>query len=85
MVYNANWSHDDKYLAYHEISTDGRRNIWYLKPGGNGFEPTVFLKTPANEAIPRISPDSRYLAYLSDESGRREAYVRPFPEGPGKW
>lgn len=85
MVYNANWSHDDKYLAYHEISTDGRRNIWYLKPGSNGFERTVFPKTPANEATPRISPDSRYLAYLSDESGRREAYVRPFPEGPGKW
>ena len=84
-VFNPDWSHDGKHLAYHEISTDTQRNIWYLKPRGDGFEPTVFLSTPANEATPKFSPDSRYLAYVSDESGRTEVYVRPFPEGSGKW
>ena len=84
-VYNPDWSHDGKYLAYHETSTDTKRDIWYLKPSGDGFEPTVFLRTPANEATAEFSPDGRYLAYGSDESGRREIYVRPFPEGSGKW
>ncbi|HLA89800.1 MAG TPA: hypothetical protein VJL28_05190, partial [Gemmatimonadaceae bacterium] len=41
-----------------------------------------FLATPANERMPRISPDGRLLAYTSDESGRDEVYVRPIP-GPG--
>ena len=54
------------------------------KPG----KPTVFLDTPADEAEPMFSPDGRWLAYHSDESGRPEVYVRPF--GPpttvaGKW
>ncbi len=79
------WSHDGKHLAYHGISADTRRNIWYLKPGGDGVQPTIFLSTPANEAAAKFSPDGRYLAYVSDESGREEVYVRPFPEGSGKW
>ena len=84
-VFNPDWSHDGKHLAYHEISTDTRRNIWYLKPSGDGVEPTVFLSMPANEATAKFSPDGRYLAYVSDDSGRVEVYVRPFPEGSGKW
>src|SRR6202030_1842180 len=41
-----------------------------------------FLRTPFNETAPRFSPDGRWLAYSSDESGRREIYVQPYP-GPG--
>jgi dipeptidyl aminopeptidase/acylaminoacyl peptidase len=45
----------------------------------------TFLQTPFNEAAPEFSPDGRWLAYSSDESGRREVYVQPYP-GPGrKW
>ena len=46
---------------------------------------TVFLKTPFHETTPAISPDGRWVAYLSDESGRLEVYVRPFPGPGGKW
>ena len=42
----------------------------------------MWLQTPFNETTGRLSPDGRWLAYLSDESGRYEVYVRPFP-GPG--
>ena len=51
------------------------------KPG----EPTVFLNTSANESEPMFSPDGRWLAYSSTESGRPEIYVRPFPGPGGKW
>jgi serine/threonine-protein kinase len=47
--------------------------------------PELFLRTPAVDLAPFFSPDGRWIAYTSNESGRHEAYVRPFP-GPGaKW
>jgi Tol biopolymer transport system component len=52
-----------------------------LRPG----KPTAFLNTPFAENNPRFSPDGRWLAYESDESGRLEVYVRPFPGPGGKW
>jgi Tol biopolymer transport system component len=44
-----------------------------------------FLRTPFNESSPRLSPDGRWLAYISDESGRYEIYVQPYPGPGGKW
>jgi serine/threonine-protein kinase len=47
--------------------------------------PTPFLATQFREGAPAFSPDGRWIAYVSDESGRFEIYVRPYP-GPGeKW
>ena len=43
-----------------------------------------FLQTPFNQYVPRFSPDGRYVAYVSEESGQREVYVQPFPEGGRK-
>ena len=51
------------------------------KPG----KPTPFLNTPATEIVPAFSPDGRWIAYVSIESGRSEVYVRPFPGPGGKW
>ena len=51
------------------------------KPG----KPTVFLNSPFVEVWPEFSPDGRWLAYMSNESGRYEVYVRPFPGPGGKW
>ena len=47
--------------------------------------PRVFLATPFNEDQGRISPDGRFIAYRSNESGRSEVYVRSFPDGNGRW
>jgi eukaryotic-like serine/threonine-protein kinase len=81
------WSHDGRYLVYGERSAETGFDIRYveLEADGSASEPVTFLATPANEQAPKISPDGRFLAYSSDESGRLETYVRPFPGGDGKW
>jgi serine/threonine-protein kinase len=48
-------------------------------------KPTVFLSTPFAELDPVFSPDGRWVAYTSQETGRGEVYVRPFPGPGGKW
>ena len=59
--------------------TGDEATVW--KPG----KPVVFLNSPFSEARAAFSPDGRWLAYDSDESGRFEVYVRPFPGPGGKW
>ena len=53
-----------------------------MLPIAGDREPIPFLVTPASERAPMFSPDGGWLAYVSDESGRDEVYVRPYP-GPG--
>ncbi len=81
------WSHDGRYLVYSEENSETGRDIRYVELGSDGAasEPVTFLSTPANEDRPQLSPDGRFLAYVSTESGRNEIYVQPFPDGPGKW
>ena len=68
-------------LAFSEADPTTGFDIWVLGLQGDR-KPRPFLQTPANESGPIFSPDGRWVAYLSDESGRQEIYVRPFP-GPG--
>ena len=86
-VYPSDWSRDGRYLIYTADSGGpGGLDIWYLrrKPDGDGFEPVPFLEGRFNQQSGKLSPDGRFLAYCSDESGRFEVYVRPFPEGGGQ-
>jgi serine/threonine-protein kinase len=62
----------------------GERDIW-LRPLEEGAVESPVVQMPFDQSEPRVSPDGRWLAYLSDESGRPEVYVRPFPSGPGRW
>jgi len=83
------WSPDGQFLAFHqqpgvESSSSTGRDIWILPMEGER-KPWPFLQTPFSEADPKFSPDGRWLAYVSDESGRREVYVQPFPGPGGKW
>jgi serine/threonine-protein kinase len=73
------WSPDGSTVAFHERTPNGERNIWWVKPGS---APQPFVRTQADERSPRFSPDGKWLAYVSDESGRDDVYVQPFP-GPG--
>jgi Tol biopolymer transport system component len=53
--------------------------------GENKDIPVPLASTPFMEGGPMPSPDSRWIAYVSDESGRREVYVRPYPSASGRW
>jgi serine/threonine-protein kinase len=76
------WSPDGATVAFHERKPNGERDIWVVPLGG---DPVPFQLTPFDERSPRFSPDGKWLAYVSDESGRNDVYVQPFP-GPGpKW
>ncbi len=82
----SDWSRDGKYLLYHLNDPETGYDLWYLERNedGSGWEPHPFLQTPFNQFVPRFSPDGRYVAYVSDESGQDEVYVQPFPEGDRK-
>lgn len=75
------WSPDRTWLAFSETSQSTGTDIWLLHLNGDR-KPQAFLATQFDERNPRLSPDGRWLAYTSNESGRMEVYVQPFP-GPG--
>ena len=79
----ADWSRDGKYLLYERVDPETGADIWYLERNEEGsvWVPRPFLQTPFNEEYARFSPNGRYVAYTSDESGHLEVYVQPFPEG----
>ena len=81
------WSADGRFPVFDRDHSEDRSDIWYLKrkDDGQGFEEIPFLQTPFAEWNPKLSPDGRFIAYQSDESGRFEVYVKPFPEGDDKW
>jgi Tol biopolymer transport system component len=85
------WHPSGKFLVFHENDPQTGMDLWILPMEGNetsGWKPgkpTAFLKSPSNEVEPAFSPDGKWLAYQSSESGRSEVYVRPFPGPGGKW
>ncbi len=81
---NASWSRDGRFLVYHVSEPDTGRDLWYLPEGEDDAEPVSWLKSPYNEGAPQMSPDGRYVAFTSDQSGRVEVYVVDFPGGANR-
>jgi len=86
------FTHDGKRLAYYEF--EGNPQVWTVpleEQGGqlNAGQPEQLLKTSFSDVTPVFSPDGRWLAYVSNESGKNEVYVRTFPPQSsgqgGKW
>ena len=84
------WSPDGAHLLFTELAVDTTgADIWVMtRAQGAGKEPQrkPFVRTPADENFARFSPDGRWVVYSSNQSGRYEVYVRPFPAsdpGPG--
>lgn len=81
---------DGKWLAYFELDRGTEFHLWAvsLENDGSGLragQPEVFLQTSADERHPSFSPDGRWLAYSSTESGGFQVYVKAFPDKGGKW
>ena len=72
----SSWSTDGRVLLYFGIDPQTNTDLW-VEPMVGDRTPAVFLKTPFREVAGAFSPDSRWVAYQSDESGRPEIYVRP--------
>ena len=79
------WSGDGKTLMVLETDIGSKWDIgMFSMDGDRSIKP--LLREEATEINPRISPDGKYVAYSSNESGRMEVYIRPFPDvDKGKW
>jgi dipeptidyl aminopeptidase/acylaminoacyl peptidase len=80
------WSPDGSVLLAREFlpGEDDQHDIWVLQLDTERA-PYPLTETPFNEIDPALSPDGRFMAYVSDESGQNEVYVTSFPDGGRKW
>jgi len=85
-AFGPSFSTDGAYMAFYTLDAGTGCDLWAmaLDKLRKKDEPFLILKTNANEAMPRISPDGKWLAYQSDASNRWEVYVQPFPRGEGR-
>ena len=77
----SDWSSDGRWIVFDSQSQTTARDLWAL-PMSEEKRPIALAQTAADESDALFSPDGRWIAYESNESGRREIYVQPFP-GPG--
>ena len=81
-VHEVLWSPDGEWLVYRTPAGVG---IYAVRPGGDD-EPVTLVETDASEFSPTLSPDGRFMAFMSNETGRHEVYVVPFPNAAdGRW
>src|SRR5262249_3525669 len=80
------WSPDGKYVLFdaNDRKSNSRWDVWVLPLTGER-QPFPFVSTPAVEREAHFSPDGKWIAYSSDESGKNEIDVAPFPATGAKW
>jgi Tol biopolymer transport system component len=78
------WSRDGRYIAYMTIDPKTGQDLWVLPTFGDR-KPIPVVVSAAGESSLIFSPDGRFVAYRSNESGTNEIYVQPFPRATGKW
>jgi hypothetical protein len=87
-LYIDDWSADGRNLLYEEVDEAGRMNLWLLPRNTTvraAGKPVPYLKTSTNQINGQFSPDGKWVAYSSDESGSQEVYVQSLPAGEEKW
>jgi hypothetical protein len=81
------WSSDGKILVFDQskIGNQNSADIWMLEMSGEK-KAAVYLEAPARQAQPQLSPDGKYLAYTTNDTGRYQIVVRTFPDpNNGQW
>jgi Tol biopolymer transport system component len=78
------WSPDGKYLVFSAIDRDTQQDLWLLPLDGDR-KPIPYLRTQYVEIGAAVSPDGKYLAYASNETGRLEIFVQTFPKAGDKY
>ena len=87
----SSWHPGGKYLAYFEAAPGNATDLMVLPLEGDEIsgwkpgKPQTFLATSFTESSAMFSPDGKWVAYLSNESGSSDVFVRPFPGPGGKW
>jgi dipeptidyl aminopeptidase/acylaminoacyl peptidase len=77
------WSSDGRWLVFGQADQSASFDLWSLPLDGGEAMPVV--ATSFNEVLPSLAPNGKWLAYVSDESGRNEVYVTTFPEPVRRW
>jgi Tol biopolymer transport system component len=83
------WSRDGRLLSFARLAPAAAAELCVLRLDAQsntpGATPAVFTRTRAADGAPQLSPDGRWMAYASEESGRREIYVQAYPGPGGRW
>ena len=83
-IFPTDWSPDGKFILFSQRDNVRKRHIWVLPLEGDR-KPLVYFQTSREDHSAIFSPDGKYVAYVSSESGREEVYVQTFPASAGKW
>ena len=78
------WTPGGKELVFEQVDPRTHEDIWVVPVTGDK-KPVAVLQSEARERYPQVSPDGKWIAYSSNETGRSEIFIKQFPEGPGKW
>jgi eukaryotic-like serine/threonine-protein kinase len=83
IMFPSDWSRDGRYLTYYRTDPNRRNDVWVLPLFGDR-KPFPLFQTEFNEWQAQFSPDGKWIAYVSDESGVSQVYVQAFPMQSGK-
>lgn len=77
-LFLCDWSPDERFIVYQTYDPKTKYNLWLLPLSGER-QPAALFRTAFGHQQGQFSPDGKWLAYTSDESGKNEVYVQPFP------
>ena len=72
------WSPDGKFVLFQQTSREANFDLWFVSMTEDR-QAVPYLQTPHHDSGGRFSPDGKWVAYTSDQSGRQEIWVAPFP------